>query len=186
MAKLKLVAAFAGVALFSHRQVLFVFVHCASQDGVVACTRAILMFSRSSKRAHALVVRPLKEFNQNRDAGPRNVSVFLECMRVCVDVCFFVRACVYVFRVSFLLVCLFIFFLKQQQFNNSKLLFQHKLLLPLSATTEDMAEFIKPILRKEPENIILHVGIHDEESYVLYYRNLELYVSLRLRQKKIH
>ena len=28
-----------------------------------------------------------------------------------------------------------------------------------SATTEDMEDFIKPILRKDPENIIIHVGI---------------------------
>ncbi|RUA05524.1 MAG: hypothetical protein DSY43_04440, partial [Gammaproteobacteria bacterium] len=29
------------------------------------------------------------------------------------------------------------------------------------ATTEDMEDFIKPILRKEPENVILHVGTND-------------------------
>ena len=28
------------------------------------------------------------------------------------------------------------------------------------ATTEDMEDFIKPILRKDPENIIIHVGIN--------------------------
>ena len=39
-----------SLALFffqSHRQVLFVFVHAASEDGVVACTREILVFSNS-------------------------------------------------------------------------------------------------------------------------------------------
>ena len=41
------VAAFAGVALFSHRQVLFFCVWAASENGVVTCTREILVFSRS-------------------------------------------------------------------------------------------------------------------------------------------
>ena len=40
-------AALACAALFSHRQVLFVSVHAASEDGVVACIRKILVFSRS-------------------------------------------------------------------------------------------------------------------------------------------
>ena len=39
------VEAFAGVALLSHRQVLFGFVHAASEDGVGACTSEILVFS---------------------------------------------------------------------------------------------------------------------------------------------
>ena len=29
------------------------------------------------------------------------------------------------------------------------------------ATTEDMEDYLKPILRKEPENLILHVGTND-------------------------
>ena len=32
------------------------------------------------------------------------------------------------------------------------------------ATTEDMEDFIKPILRKDPENIIIHVGTNDVNS----------------------
>ena len=44
------VEAFAGVALLSHRQVLLSFVHTASEDGVGACTREILVFSRSIHR----------------------------------------------------------------------------------------------------------------------------------------
>ena len=30
-----------------------------------------------------------------------------------------------------------------------------------SATTEDMGDYLKPILRKEPKNLILHVGTND-------------------------
>ena len=33
-----------------------------------------------------------------------------------------------------------------------------------SATTEDMEDFIKPILRKDPENIIIHVGTNNVNS----------------------
>ena len=33
-----------------------------------------------------------------------------------------------------------------------------------SATTEGMEDFIKPILRKDPENIIIHVGTNDVNS----------------------
>ena len=40
------VATFAGITLFSQRQLLFVFAHTASEDGAVACTREILVFSR--------------------------------------------------------------------------------------------------------------------------------------------
>ena len=29
------------------------------------------------------------------------------------------------------------------------------------ATTEDMEDYLKPILRKEPKNLILHVGTND-------------------------
>ena len=32
------------------------------------------------------------------------------------------------------------------------------------ATTEDMEDVIKPILRKDPENIIIHVGTNDVNS----------------------
>ena len=32
------------------------------------------------------------------------------------------------------------------------------------ATAEDMEDFIKPILRKDPENIIIHVGTNDVNS----------------------
>ena len=32
------------------------------------------------------------------------------------------------------------------------------------ATTEDMEDFIKPILRKEPDNIIIHVGTNDVKA----------------------
>ena len=32
------------------------------------------------------------------------------------------------------------------------------------ATAEDMQDFIKPILRKDPENIIIHVGTNDVNS----------------------
>ena len=32
------------------------------------------------------------------------------------------------------------------------------------ASTEDMKGFIKPILRKDPENIIIHVGTNDVNS----------------------
>ena len=32
------------------------------------------------------------------------------------------------------------------------------------ATTEDMEDFIKPSLRKDPENIIIHVGTNDVNS----------------------
>ena len=32
------------------------------------------------------------------------------------------------------------------------------------ATTKDKEDFIKPILRKEPDNIIIHVGTNDVNS----------------------
>ena len=32
------------------------------------------------------------------------------------------------------------------------------------ATTKDMEDYIKPILRKDPENIIIHVGTNDVNS----------------------
>ena len=32
------------------------------------------------------------------------------------------------------------------------------------ATTEDMEDFIKPIIRKEPDNIIIHVGTNDVKA----------------------
>ena len=32
------------------------------------------------------------------------------------------------------------------------------------ATTEDMQDFIKPILRKNPDNVIIHIGTNDLNS----------------------
>ena len=34
------------------------------------------------------------------------------------------------------------------------------------ATTEDMEHFFKPILRKKPDNVVLHVGTNDINSQV--------------------
>ena len=35
------------------------------------------------------------------------------------------------------------------------------------ATTEDMEDIVKPILRKDPENIIIHVGTNDVNSSIM-------------------
>ena len=34
----------------------------------------------------------------------------------------------------------------------------------LGATTSDMTDFVKPIIRKRPESVILHVGTNDLKS----------------------
>ena len=61
------VTPFAGAALFCYRQVLFVFVHDDSEDGVVACTREILVFSRSfHSQQYVLLLNKLQEGNSTR------------------------------------------------------------------------------------------------------------------------
>ena len=34
------------------------------------------------------------------------------------------------------------------------------------ATTDDMEYFVKPVLRNEPDNVVLHVGTNDINSQV--------------------
>ena len=64
--------AFVGVALFSHRQVLFGFVHTASEDGVIDYTREILPFIAVRFCFKQTVRRKL--YSQNVQLWLRNVD----------------------------------------------------------------------------------------------------------------